>query len=95
VLDDGEQLDVRLIPAAEPSGRAEVEIRMSAMRADDLSRVLTGYSRVLAIMNETSEVSRTARAGGWAVERLGCRNPSVLWDGIRCRVMEGGLGRPL
>jgi hypothetical protein len=59
VLDEGEQLDVRLVPSAEPSGQAAVEVRMSAMRADDLSRVLTGYSRVVAIMSETSEVSST------------------------------------
>jgi predicted nucleic acid-binding protein len=59
VLDEGEQLDVRLIPSAEPSGRADVEVRMSAMRADDLSRVLSGYSRIVAIMSETSEVSST------------------------------------
>jgi hypothetical protein len=59
VLDEGEQLDVRLIPSSEPSGRADVEVRMSAMRADDLSRVLGGYSRIAAIMSETSEVSST------------------------------------
>jgi hypothetical protein len=59
VLDEGEQLDVRLVPSSEPSGRADVEVRMSAMRADDLSRVLSGYSRIVAIMTEMSEVSST------------------------------------
>jgi len=59
VLDEGEHLDVRLIPPSGPSGRADVEVRMSAMRAADLSRVLSGYSRIVAIMTETSEVSST------------------------------------
>lgn len=56
VLDEGEQLRVRPAP---PGARAEVELRLPASRAVDLAGVLAAYTRMAALMAESSAISGT------------------------------------